>query len=351
MKHADPDRLRTAILNELFDCLSKTDGEQVEQLAAAIKDAPRVFIQGKGRMGMILKAFAYRLASICRVHNIGDVTVPPIGLNDLLIVTPTGGDPRSSTRFLEIARENKAHVAALTANRAGPIGRLADLFLEVDAKTMLPEDKRDSVQPMCSTLEQLGLLLFDSIVLLLERPQFTFEEADRCVRNDLARAFKCVPETDIVNFLRKIDDASRLFFDASGRELQLLSCFAMRCYHMGKQVYVANEVSTPCIAKGDTLVVSCSDDADESLLLRAKRAKERGAALLALTGGQGANALRSICDAEICISADRPVCGLQSDGAVYGQCMLLTLDYAVAKAMRQIHMDENVLINRHTNLE
>jgi 6-phospho-3-hexuloisomerase len=349
-EHSNP---RAAILSELFNGFSKTNGEQVEQLTAAMKRASGVFIHGKGRMGMILRAFGYRLASICTVHNIGDAAVPPIGANDLLIVTPTGGDPRSSTRFLEVARENGACVAAMTANRNGPISRLADLFIEVDAKTMLPGDRRRSIQPMCSTLEQLGLLIFDAAILLLEHPHTAFNETVKCIKRDLEQAFLGVSERDIDDLMLKTDAAPRLFFDAPGRELQLLSCYAMRCYHMGKQVYVANEVSTPCMTSGDTLIVSCMDGADEALLLRMKKAKESGATLLALTGGQGVKIFRDLCDVVIPISLPgvKSLNSLQCSDAVYGQCMLLALDYAIAKSMRLGHIDENALIKRHTNLE
>jgi 6-phospho-3-hexuloisomerase len=101
--------MKNEILSEIKDCFYQTDDSQIQRAASAIRGAKRIFIQGKGRMGLILKSFAMSLSALGReVYAVGEVTVPAIGPGDLLIVTPTGGDPKSATRVRKVARENGA---------------------------------------------------------------------------------------------------------------------------------------------------------------------------------------------------------------------------------------------------
>jgi len=304
-------------------------------------------------MGLILKAFAAELAAQgYEVRVVGDVTAPPIGAGDLLVVTPTGGDPKSSTRFLQVARQNKARVAAFTANRAGPVGALADLFVEAKAKTMAADSAVQSVQPMCSALEQIGLLVFDVTCALLACPKLDVPSAKATVLAELACALEAVQEAQLDELIARVDAAPRVFFDAPCREQLLLSCYAMRVHHMGKRVYVAGEVTSPECAQGDVWVVSCGDGADEALLFRMERARRAGVCVLALTSVPEAPAIQKCSEAAFYFPGMEPGrASAQQRGLLYGQCLLVALDYAVCKTMCRHGWRETDLSIRHTNME
>lgn len=341
--------MRTELRAELFQSYSGLDDGQLTALCDAVRASKHIFIQGKGRMGMILKTFAIGLAPLVQVHVIGEASVPPIGPGDLLIVTPTGGDPRSSTRFLTVARESGARVAAFTANRAGPVGTMADLFIEAHARTMLPGDRTQSVQPMCSTLEQTGLLAFDTVVRMLREPDVALPALRASLMQTLQAAFLQVPDAELARLCTCVDTSRRIFFAARGAQLQLLSCYAMRLFHMGHEVHIAGDLITPPIGPGDLLIVSgsCADGSWPAFWTQ--EAARRGAHTLCFAPSSDVPELAA---ARVIRLSDGPSdWSAWKRAQLYGQCLLLTLDLAVTLQMRRAGLTEADMLCRHTNLE
>lgn len=347
--------MKEAIFAEIRECLSGISDGQISQFVSEIKSARHIFIHGKGRMGLVLKTFAADLAELGYfVRIVGDVTVPPIGRGDLLIVTPTGGDPKSSTRFLEVARENGARVAAFTAFRAGKIGGLADVFLEARARTMNPgQGEVASAQPMCTVLEQAGLLIFGCMAAMLAaKGGLTPAAAKALVLGELARSFGSVEEEALHELIRLVQESPRVFFGGAKKEFLILSCYAMRVFHMGKEAYVCTEATSPELAAGDTLVVSCGDGGSPEALLQMRLAKKSGARVLVLTSRPRASGVREYGDFVFCLPGlEETFRTAQLAGAAYCQGMLVTLDDAVCLTMEQNHWKETDLSARHTNLE
>ena len=81
-----------AILADLSRTLGQVDATQVEDLQEAILSADRIFIAGKGRSGLQMKAFAMRLMHLgLTVHVVDDVTAPALAERDLLLVGSSSG--------------------------------------------------------------------------------------------------------------------------------------------------------------------------------------------------------------------------------------------------------------------
>lgn len=338
------------VLQELFGAFDRADPAQAEALAGEVRRARRVVLHGKGRMGLILRAFALELAALGPdVRWLGEVTAPRIGPGDVLVVTPTGGALNASRRFVDTARAAGARVAAFTANPGGEIGALAHTLVTVQARTMLPGDATPSVQPMCSTLEQAGLLLFDQVCAVLDGAGAV--RAGRVIRQEAERAAQEVPDSALDGLIARTDGAARVFFDGPPREKALLSCWAMRLYHMGKRVCVAGEAAAGEPGPGDVLVASCGA-ADRRTLLRMEDARRSGAFVTALTSLPGDRALAACCDEAVYFPGAQPGWGsAQRPGLAYGQGLLIGLDRAVARAMRLHGQSESDLAARHTNLE
>src|ERR1700682_4909548 len=78
-----------AELGEVFAALA---GEPADPLIEAILGARRIALYGAGREGLAIKGFAMRLFHMGRdAHVVGDMTTPPLGRGDLLIVTSGQG--------------------------------------------------------------------------------------------------------------------------------------------------------------------------------------------------------------------------------------------------------------------
>ena len=68
-----------AILADVGRALRQVDPAQVDEICSAILSADRVFIAGKGRSGLQMKAFAMRLMHLgLSAHVVDDVTPPAI---------------------------------------------------------------------------------------------------------------------------------------------------------------------------------------------------------------------------------------------------------------------------------
>ncbi|WP_343210510.1 SIS domain-containing protein [Anaerolentibacter hominis] len=333
----------TEILKEVKNCYMNSSDGQIDRTLREIKRAKRIVIHGKGRMGLILKAFGMHLSGYgYDVRTVGDVTAPAIGPGDFFLAASASGYPSASTRFFEIAREKGALSCAITAYRSGPVGMLADCFLEIHARTMnLDQNDVPSLQPMCSTLEQTELFILDYIAWLagnkLENTRENKEwYIDRVIYN--------AGQTDRKECTRLgawIHGRKRLFFYAGRRELMILSAFAMRIYHMGFLTYVMNEVTVPEIQSGDGIVTACRNE-DQKTLLQMEEAGRKGL-VLALTGNI-TERIKNKAQAVIKL----PEC---EDDVAYTQTMLLFLDYTVAEMMKRYHMEEADLAVRHTNME
>lgn len=338
------------VLQELGDAFRRVDRDQVASLADEVRLARRVVLHGKGRMGLILRAFALELRTLgLDARWLGEVTAPRIGPGDLLVVTPTAGALNASRRFVDTALKAGARVAAFTANPGGEIGALASTLVSVRARTMAPGDNTPSVQPMCSTLEQTGLLLFDWVCAVLCGADTS--RAGNVLWREVERGVREVSDEALAGLIARTDGAARVFFDGPPREKTLLSCYAMRVHHMGRTVCVAGEVTDDVPGPGDVLVASCGA-ADPHMLRRMADARRGGAFVMALTSVPEDPALTACCDETVYLPGAQPEWGsAQRPGLAYGQTMLISLDRAVAETMRLHGWRESDLAVRHTNLE
>ena len=104
-----------AIQGDIGRALRQVDPGQVDDLCAAILSADRIFIAGKGRSGLQMKAFAMRLMHLgVTVHVVDDVTTPAIAAADLLLIGSASGRTGSLLRYIDTARETGARLATIT---------------------------------------------------------------------------------------------------------------------------------------------------------------------------------------------------------------------------------------------
>ena len=180
---------REKIIAELRDAFMAIDEKEMDALLELIVKAPKIFLYSRGRVNIALKAFCMRLnhLGLCG-RLVGDINTPYISKGDLLIVGSSLGFPSTIDRYIKIAKDCGAHVAAFTANPDGPLWKDVDALVNIKARafTSHPEDfeKKElsagekkalellaipSQQPMCSTFEQLILFAGDYMVLKLQK--------------------------------------------------------------------------------------------------------------------------------------------------------------------------------------
>jgi len=152
----------------LLDVFRQLPEDSAERAAGIINAHPRIFVYGAGRSGLMLKAFAMRLAQAGRmVYVVGETVTPAIGENDLLLLASASGNTSSVCRYAKIAKDAGADLLILTASLHSEligIAGTADVYFRTPTK----EDGTNAASLMGTLFEQAVLLFCDQVILCLD---------------------------------------------------------------------------------------------------------------------------------------------------------------------------------------
>jgi 6-phospho-3-hexuloisomerase len=100
---------------------------------------------------------------------VGDMSCPPVGPGDLLVVSAGPGDFATVMDLVAIATAAGAKTACITAQPAAQVPAACDLVLTIPAQTMADDQTPDagSVLPMGSLFEGAQFLTFEILILML----------------------------------------------------------------------------------------------------------------------------------------------------------------------------------------
>lgn len=175
---------------------------------------------------------------------------------------------------------------------------------------------------------------------------------------ELANTLKRINPEQVEKLAAAIKSSQRIFVCGAGRSLLMLKGFAMRLMHLGFEVYIVGEVTTPAFLADDLLLVASASGETKSLVANAQKAKEYGGRVIALTIFADSS-LGKIADVIVQIpaytdklpesTANRK--GILPGGSMFEEAVLLlgdSLILALADA-RQIDLDK--AFDKHANLE
>lgn len=164
----------TTIARELEPVLARIDRDELEGTVRALEEAPRVFVTGEGRSGLMAKAFAMRLMHLgLTSYVVGETTTPAVAPGDLLVAVSGSGTTGHTVQIAQSAAGVGARVHAVTSDPDSPLGRLAAarLVLPAATKHRRPGEPA-SIQPLSSLFDQATHLTLDAVCLILaERRQ------------------------------------------------------------------------------------------------------------------------------------------------------------------------------------
>jgi 6-phospho-3-hexuloisomerase len=153
-----------------------------------IARARRIVCHGVGREGLMMRALAMRLYHMgLDAHVAGDMSCPPVGEGDLLLVSAGPGQFATVAGLSGVARDAGARVACVTAVADGGAARAADHVLVIPAQTMANDQgaAATSVLPMGSLFEGAQYLTFELLVLALRDHLGVTPEAMRARHTNL----------------------------------------------------------------------------------------------------------------------------------------------------------------------
>ena len=179
--------LYTTVLAEHAEVFRQQNLDEIEIFMDMIIKAKRLFVMGAGREGIAARSFAMRLMHLGKeVHWIWDDTTPGMHEGDLFIIVNGSGEIGHISYTADQAANTGAKIAVITGAPAGGCPAKADFSLFVPAAVYKGNDPRTvpSIQPMGNLFEQHLFLLFDIIVILLEKElNLTHEEMESRHRN------------------------------------------------------------------------------------------------------------------------------------------------------------------------
>lgn len=153
-------------LGAVFDAMAP---DTAERMCEAILTARRIACYGVGREGLMMKALCMRLMHLgLDAHVVGDMTTPPVGKGDLLMVSAGPGQFSTVLALLGVARQAGARTLCVTAQPEGAAPGQADVVIHLPAQTMADDTGQSvSLLPMGSLYEAVQLLFFDFISIIL----------------------------------------------------------------------------------------------------------------------------------------------------------------------------------------
>lgn len=156
--------------DELKAATFAVDETALHDLVQEIALANRIVAHGVGREGLMMRALAMRLYHLgLDAHVVGDMSTPPVGPGDLLIVSAGPGDFSTVRGLVGVARSAGARTACITAQPSAPVPLACDLVLTIPAQTMANDQTPNpaSVLPMGSLFEGAQFLTFEILILAL----------------------------------------------------------------------------------------------------------------------------------------------------------------------------------------
>jgi len=169
---------------EIAAVIERIDAGEIETLLQALSAAKRIACYGVGREGLMMKALCMRLYHLgLDAHVVGDMTTPPLGPGDLLLVSAGPGRFSTVEALIETAKAAGATTVCFTAEPAGDCPAAADLRVVLPAQTMAKDEHGPtSLLPMGSLYEGVQYLAFESLVLML-RDRLGIAPADMRARH------------------------------------------------------------------------------------------------------------------------------------------------------------------------
>jgi 6-phospho-3-hexuloisomerase len=175
------------------------------------------------------------------------------------------------------------------------------------------------------------------------------------VRDEIAETAAQIDQKQLAGLAAQIGLADRIFVAGAGRSGLVLRMAAMRLMHLGLNVHVAGDTTTPAISSGDLLLVASGSGTTSGVVKAAETAARAGACLAAFTTNQG-SPLAGLSDALVIIPAAQKTdhgssLSRQYSGSLFEQVLFLATESVFQTLWDNADEPAEQLWLRHANLE
>jgi 6-phospho-3-hexuloisomerase len=179
----------------------------------------------------------------------------------------------------------------------------------------------------------------------------------RTALSELADVFDRVSDAEVDTALSMIANARKIVVFGGGRERLQIMGFAMRLYHMGINVAVEGDMTTPPVGKGDLFIVTVGPGEISTALALLGVARQAGATILVLTA-QPKGRAAAFADAVLTIPAQTMAddqgakkLSVLPMGSLYEGALFVLFEVMILKLRDKLKIDPETMRGNHTNLE
>lgn len=185
--------------------------------------------------------------------------------------------------------------------------------------------------------------------------QAIFSHAIGLVLAENQRVLQTIAYPAVEQLAQKITEVERIFVIGEGRSGLAIRMAAMRLMHLGCQVYVVGETTTPSIRATDLFIACSGSGSTETVCASAAKAKAVGAYLVGVTVDKQ-SLLGQLVDLTIELAAatkqdSANVRSQQFAGSLFEQSTLLFFDTLFYVLSQMLNKNPQILLALHTNLE
>jgi 6-phospho-3-hexuloisomerase len=149
----------------IIENIRATLGDEVEgtdEFVETIMKAPRIFIYGVGRSGLIAKAFAIRLVQMgLEVYFVGETVTPIVEEGHLVIIVSYTGETMSCIQTANIVRRVGAKVISITGNDHSKLATASNVIIKIKPGK---DEERRQLAPLGTLFEDATMIYLDGIV-------------------------------------------------------------------------------------------------------------------------------------------------------------------------------------------
>jgi len=150
------------ILKALAKILSEDRSAEVNAAVELVTKAPKIFVYGVGRSGLVARAFAMRLVQLgLKCFFIGETITPIVEAGDCVLIVSNTGATMSAVQTANIARRVGATVVSVTGNRTSKLAHASNVVVTVREEAG-PEVSKYA--PLATLFEEATLILLDGVV-------------------------------------------------------------------------------------------------------------------------------------------------------------------------------------------
>lgn len=176
------------------------------------------------------------------------------------------------------------------------------------------------------------------------------------VADEIGAAAAGIDDRAVDRLCARIAQARRIVVFGCGREALQMRGFAMRLFHLGLDVAVAGDVTTPPVDPGDLFIATSGPGELATVLALMDKAREAGAPTAVITAeAEGSAAKRAD---EVLLVAARTMASDGGEGrsvlpmgSVYEGALFVLFEVMVHKLQAVLDVTPEAMRARHTNLE